>query len=308
MVAGGAALLIDMGQALGYSTDPKVIKAVLLNSADKLAGWSNSPTHPLDYAQGAGQMNLRSAYRQYLSGPLAPGAVPGIGWDRHQSAFGTEDLYDLNVDLPAGVVITATLTWDRIVSTNTEDINKVVYTLDHLSDLNLGLYQAGNPGAPVAESVSTTDNVEHVYYLLTEPGRYTLGVQRATAGGPETYGLTWRVTPAAGLDLPGDTNLDGLVDFSDYQQLERNFDSSQAIWMQGDFNGDGTVDFTDYQILETHFGRTAPEPGTLGLLLAATALLRRRRLPGRVSSRERPGEERARRGLRPALDAVSAAT
>jgi hypothetical protein len=54
----------------------------------------------------------------------------------------------------------------------------------------------------------------------------------------------------------GDANLDGQVDFTDYQILERNFGTTPgAEWDMGDFNGDRAVNFTDYLILERNFGK-----------------------------------------------------
>ena len=105
IVAGGAALVIDAGYANfggGNAVDGRVIKAVLLNSADKTPGWNNgqvqnpvslviSTTQNLDYAVGAGVIDLNKAYSQYLSGTTDPGLtgsqnaqVRPIGWD-----FGT---------------------------------------------------------------------------------------------------------------------------------------------------------------------------------------------------------------------------
>lgn len=94
VVSGGVALLQDIGLANGYSIDPLVMKAVLLTGAIKLPGWSNNgfpgkpqdqrdgrdleedpPTfevattaQPLDYAQGAGVMNLQRSFEIYHKG------------------------------------------------------------------------------------------------------------------------------------------------------------------------------------------------------------------------------------------------
>ena len=52
---------------------------------------------------------------------------------------------------------------------------------------------------------------------------------------------------------------------------------SGATWAMGDFNADGTVNFADYLVLEAEFGKTTPEPATIGLLvLGGRGLLRRR--------------------------------
>ena len=294
LVAGGAALLIDMGQDLGYSTDPKVIKSVLLNSADKLDGWNQTPTRPLDYGQGAGQMNLRSAGRQYQFAEKDPGVVSGIGWDRQTLAHNEEKLYTMDVDLPAGAMVTATLTWDRIVATDREDVKKVIYSLDHLDDLNLQLYRQDDPLRAVAASVSTVDNVEHVYYTVPQAGRYLIGVEMsgAGAGDSETYGLAWRVTPAAELALPGDANLNGKVNVGDLGILGAHYGQGDKTWFECDFNGDGYVDVGDLGLLGANYGSGAggaaiPEPAGLLLFGAAVPMLLKRKSGRRPFAGER---------------------
>ena len=98
-VAGGVALLADYSwSALSasdakFAVDGRVIKAVLINSADKTSGWNNGQTwngtqwttsQGLDYATGGGRMNLSQAFSQYanvsgntitqLINPSGPGA------------------------------------------------------------------------------------------------------------------------------------------------------------------------------------------------------------------------------------------
>jgi len=93
----------------------------------------------------------------------------------------------------------------------------------------------------------------------------------------------------------GDINLDGVVDFNDYNIIDNTFlsgDVTDQHWQRGDLNYDGVVDFNDYNLIDNtflaHAGETlavggtpspAPEPATLGLLAlgAAAMLLRRRR-------------------------------
>jgi len=55
----------------------------------------------------------------------------------------------------------------------------------------------------------------------------------------------------------GDSNLDGLIDLSDYNTLAGHFDpvgeNPDLGWSQGDFDGDGDVDLADYMTLARNF-------------------------------------------------------
>ncbi|MCC6681749.1 MAG: PEP-CTERM sorting domain-containing protein [Phycisphaeraceae bacterium] len=99
-----------------------------------------------------------------------------------------------------------------------------------------------------------------------------------------TYSATAVLVTAA---LPGDANLDGLVNLSDLQILGDNWTGTSRQWSLGDFNGDGNVNLSDLQIVGDHWGGSAadlaafmatiPEPGSLLLLgLGGLALLRNR--------------------------------
>lgn len=56
--------------------------------------------------------------------------------------------------------------------------------------------------------------------------------------------------------VPGDTNLDGHVNFADFLQLSANYGAAGG-WAEGDTNGDGMVDFTDFLVLNRRFGFAA---------------------------------------------------
>src|SRR5439155_23144480 len=86
--------------------------------------------------------------------------------------------------------------------------------------------------------------------------------------------------------LPGDADLTGSVNTSDFTMLAANFNQSNLFWPQGDFNSDGTVNALDFNALATRFGQSlsAPALGTIvpepASLLAASmvAYLARRRV------------------------------
>lgn len=86
--------------------------------------------------------------------------------------------------------------------------------------------------------------------------------------------------------IPGDADVDGDVDYSDYATLRDAYGTaSGAVWVGASFDGDGDVDWRDYVALKGHFGAggggggaTVPAPGAAVVLaLGAAGLVRRRR-------------------------------
>ena len=60
----------------------------------------------------------------------------------------------------------------------------------------------------------------------------------------------------------GDTNLDGVVDGSDYSRIDNAFLTPVTGWFNGDFNYDGAIDGSDYTLIDNAFN-------TQGAVLAA---------------------------------------
>lgn len=83
--AGLAAQMIDYGRANGLSTDTRVLRAVMMNSADKVLDANGTPWTPasplsLDAQQGTGRLDAVNAAHQYLAGQFGPGTVSNEGW------------------------------------------------------------------------------------------------------------------------------------------------------------------------------------------------------------------------------------
>ena len=250
LVAGAAALLIDMGWHLGYTTDPRVIKSALLNSATKLEGWTHTQLQPLDLAMGAGQINLKNAYEQYHPGEHPPGNVPLTGWDLGLLPEQSEKLYEVDTEVLAGSTITATLAWNRIVTTDSEDIEQVTYSSIPLSNLDLFVYDADNLSFPLARSISTVDNVEHIHYSVPDSGRYVVGVKApgSLTHSTETYALAWNII--APTEIPGDINGDNLADSIDIDLLRGAIlDMSSDVKFDVNGSGGSVPDEADFNYL-----------------------------------------------------------
>ncbi len=278
LVAGGAALLVDMGRDRGMNTDALVIKSVLMNSADKLPGWNHSATLPLDPDFGAGQMNLQSAFYQYDAGEHGPGTVATIGWDQGTVASGTDNFYDINLNLPAGSQLTATLVWNRQVSSSTSDIETTIYAASPLANLDLFLFDQNDLVTPIASSVSTVNNVEHLFFAIPSQGHYTLGVRSIGALiDPLAYSLAWDIdVPEIVLD--GDYNNDGVVDAADYVVWRKGFASGDYATWRTNFRetaGGGLADSSG------NLSAAVPEPSSLLGFMMGFAMLAAKRLTRR---------------------------
>jgi hypothetical protein len=103
---------------------------------------------------------------------------------------------------------------------------------------------------------------------------------------------------AVSVDRPGDANLDGEVDGSDYSLIDAGYSSAGLLtgWYHGDFNYDGVIDGSDYTLIDNAFNNqgaglssaavvaestaqtaAVPEPGESFLVAGIAALARRRR-------------------------------
>lgn len=213
------ALASDKGTLL--STDHKLIKAVIINSADKIAGkdsngllqsvWTPGAVSvvsgvtnalvPLNYAVGAGKANAKEALLQYQE-------TGNRFWDlftltNSGSAvyytYGTGRFTNSTPSVPEYLNITATLNWDRHIdfTVNTDPGSALLGTVDKnlLSNLDLVLQRESSPGTweDVYKSAGLLDSTEHLYMNLL-PGNisYRIGVLGTNIAEPaigEQYAL-----------------------------------------------------------------------------------------------------------------------
>ncbi len=220
-VSGAAAILMqaalrgDGGSNTNSAFDIRTIKALLLNGAVKPANWTNSTSSPLDARYGAGVVNVFNSYEQLAGGKQnfiaattvanggahppngATGTISGLnGWDfstissgKLPTQFDAVNHYYFNVtnnSAAARFIGTATLVWNRQKGQSA------------INNLNLFLYNCANSNL-IASSVSTVDNVEHIFVPQLAPGRYDLQVWKAGGIGivsaAEPYALAFSFTP-----------------------------------------------------------------------------------------------------------------
>jgi subtilisin family serine protease len=214
---------------------PMVMKAVLLNSADKLKDsgdglrlgmtrtlldnsnrpWTESdayhdPTRPLHSDLGTGHLNAYRAHQQILPGAFGPDqTIPAIGWNFTEifSPAGPTTVHDYTFEAPlqGGSYLAATLTWQRkvdLVDTNRNDLyDRGEEFVDRgLNDLNLYLMPADSDNLTdsVWSSVSQVDSIEHIFYQIPATGRYKLRViyqQQIHREPTQPYALAWWSVP-----------------------------------------------------------------------------------------------------------------
>jgi hypothetical protein len=282
VAAGAIGLLVQKGKTdpnLSHALPPQgeggncLIKAVLMNSADKLPYWhkgqltkDDDHTVPLDYVQGAGMLNALRAYEQLIAGQNEPNEAAQNGWDLNllQKDTRPQNRYKVTLTKPENKLITATVVWNRHYS------ESYPFKPQAERDANLRLeLWAVNPLDPNSNELldysdSGVDNVEHIY-CGTDANytNYEIVVGYSNPNEPnQQYALAWNIT-----DKPNDENIlwydlntDGVVDELDCTILANNWLTSiqsPQTYLLGDINSDGSIDIRDLQILARHKGLKA---------------------------------------------------
>lgn len=196
-----AALLLDaIRPGFPDADDPRVVKSIILSGASKsnLLGWKRVNTsRPYDEVLGAGQLNVLNAYHILAAGrqTASDDSSRGLrGWDYSTSSTASPRRYFFTLRPNQwGSTVSATLTWHRDITSN--------YTVAPLANLNLHLRHANGftIGAVVDESISSIDNVEHLFFRNLPPGDYVIEVSASSNSIP--YGLSWEVQTGTGPQL-----------------------------------------------------------------------------------------------------------
>jgi hypothetical protein len=218
IVAGGAALVASAAKTLptlsgnANASQSVVVKALLLNGADKTSGWDNGQTvvagagsnyvqttQGLDYAAGTGRMNLDATFDLQVNGQTdVPGTAQGdlgdvvkTGWDYGNAEVGVSNDYVISEWLRGGTTFTTTLTWLRnrlfdYASLGVADVAQ--------ADLNLSIWELDGSDSfttLVARSESLYNTTEHLSFTLPRSGFYGLRVEYPFNTFDNTIGAVW---------------------------------------------------------------------------------------------------------------------
>ncbi len=209
----------------------EVMKAVLLNSADKIKDdgdglhlgmtrtlinkqnqdWLTSDAYkdakiPLDSQMGTGHLNAFRAYQQFSAGQWSPSAAtPAIGWDYRMVEAAKYQEYTIAKPLQKGSFVSITLAWNRLVELQDQNRNGMFDAGEDfrdrgLNDLDLYLVKADKKNTDndaVCASMSPVDSVEHIFCPVPATGNYKIRVQfRRQINEPtQLYGLAWWSVP-----------------------------------------------------------------------------------------------------------------
>lgn len=230
ITTGVVALLQQHGNAKGWSTDPRLMRAVLMNSANKSvenragvrwdqefkANASGVAATRTSNESGAGQLDAMESYTQYNAGQgsatLKQGnathqsLVKETGWDVDTvNGKGTANANDyLTKDqLRKGTYLTSTLVWNRDVDSSDADVTKWKY-LD-LAGMNLAIARSGSVATKVSlsncgektgggEDDALKGTTQHNVYKTEARDQYWISAYlRSTSPiANTTYALAWR--------------------------------------------------------------------------------------------------------------------
>lgn len=279
----GTVALLQQNASTANQRRHEVMKAVLMNSTDKIKGimgmertvlkrdgstWFGStadtdPTIPLDMEMGRGHLNASRALQQFQADEFDPGSVPPMGWDYNIQ----DDPFILNnysFTLSAGDFVSATLVWDRQVFLDSGNLDYVPgdQFIDFgFGDLDLTLRSSG--GTVIKASNGISSNVEHIFAQVPSAGTYTLEVE--TFENTIPFALAWWAGPDERPAIqPGDFDEDGDVDGRDFLEWQRNPSVGNLSDWQTNY-GFGTLSAVT----------AVPEPSCL-ILMFGFVFLRRR--------------------------------
>ncbi len=239
LVAGGAALVVSAAKTLPTlvsnpaAAQSVVVKSLLLTGADKTTGWSNGQqsvtvggttylrtTQSLDWAAGAGRMDLATTFSLQVNGQTdvigtgtgSLGLVSRTGWDYGSAVVGGSNDYVISDLLTGSSTLTASLSWlrNRFFDYATTDYADVAQ-----ANLNLSIWELDGSNAfttLVARSESLYNTVEHLSFPVSHSGRYGLRVEYpantfdnsigdvwGSAAFPQDYAVSWFAVPEPSL-------------------------------------------------------------------------------------------------------------
>ena len=203
-VGSAAALLLETAIVEGNADaeENETVRALLMAGATKLEFvdvWDRTTSRPLDDHYGAGELNIYRSYQILASGQQAASDTADValnGWDFRTTPSNSNYFFEV----PTGKILaelSAVLVWNRIVTDRNQDPGSFIPSPNTLDNLGLKLHSANGftLDSELDASLSTVDNVEHIYLNslgignTLGDGRYALEVISPASG--VDYSLAW---------------------------------------------------------------------------------------------------------------------
>jgi len=208
----------------------------------------------------AAAVSFGSRYYLIVTGRNASTGNALLGLDMAEMASTTLSIYSSGlVTLPANLLVPADILYYRFLPPYTAAYGDLTVRLTNPAPALKGHLALWNETAgefltaataPAAGAAATL-----TYHGIQTGTTYNLAVcGEAFASGSGSLTLNFEFS----VRLPGDANLDGIVDLQDFGTLKDNFNMSSATWADGDFTGDAVVDLQDFGTLKDNFNHTYP--------------------------------------------------
>lgn len=216
IVAGISACLYEWGQGHALSTDPRVMRAVMMNSTSKAvendAGtrWDMIPglgqgANSISPDLGTGQIDAGQAWEQYRAGqthvnPVSAGLVPQLGFDfSSTSSVGVGPSYMTATEVRRGSYMTSTLCWNRGVNSgyNANDGTNNWDNWNYATLNNLDIFIARPGGAPILQQSNATDGTsEHSVFKAPDRNQFVWRIDSPTVTPSTSFGFAWEYISA----------------------------------------------------------------------------------------------------------------
>ena len=264
VVASVGSFLVDAAAGDADAIEVETLKATLMAGATKeeFPQWDRTTTRPIDERFGAGEVNVYHSYMiqaggQYEGTSTLGGSVVGDhGWD-YRDSLGSERFYRFVVGDDEYVnEFSIVMVWNVDITdvgvAPLPFLPRPFVPSANLVNLDLELFD--DAGNVVDASLSTVDNVEHIYIKDLAPGTYDLKV---SGNADSDFAVAWRFIGSA---LPGDFNLDQAVDVTDIDHYSGNLGwAAGGELAQLDLDGDGQVTQADHDLHVTTLVQTSGE-------------------------------------------------
>ena len=260
--SGGEPMVVDSG-TVTISSDLSALPAASLAIARYAAGGTVS-IGPTGQLLVTGEVTVGAGGTLSIDGMLVARLVTVSGGTLTSDAGAGTGAIDGSLTLTDGATFAVEATgvgMDRLDCTG-------AVTIDPSASLDITL--AGFPGPALGMAMPLIGADGGLAGTFGTVNGVLLAGNKACAVTYQANGATVTVV------RPGDFEVDGDVDFSDFTYLAANYGQSGKTWVDGDADGNGTVNFADFTHLAANYGTDydssaeAPSSGTVELHVDVT--------------------------------------